>query len=408
MANKKVTLVRYCKTPTGWKRYPIVMGKNGQIRPEYALVHGIPTHLPEGCYQIRGYNGTRTIYTNVGTDAANALAALRRMTHIVIARESAALAGVKLEVESSDRLSTFKTGRPTLQDKKKEYIERQIIKGHHESAATVTVAIDNFLAATKCMYADQINEKSILTFYKHLRDIGNGDRTIHGKHVSLFAWLKWMKLDIKSLAERPPKFTKREVSVYHAADLKKFFRECNDYLTVVFETLLKTGMRYQEAMFLEWSNVDFRAKMIRVRERLADDDNGVVRIKDRAERSVPLPDDLAATLMAWRRSHPKCRLVLGTKYDTPNRKWLPALKRLVRRAGLNCGQCHSCRSKNECSLWKIHKFRGTYITTLHRNGVDARTIMKYTGHEDLETILLYLAAAEDAPMQKKINTIKWM
>jgi hypothetical protein len=34
--------------------------------------------------------------------------------------------------------------------------------------------------------------------------------------------------------------------------------------------------------------------------------------------------------------------------------------------------------------------------------------MQYTGHEDLETVLRYLAPAEGAETQTKINAIVWM
>ena len=35
MANKKATLVRLCKTPKGWRRYPVVIGGNGKLKPNY-------------------------------------------------------------------------------------------------------------------------------------------------------------------------------------------------------------------------------------------------------------------------------------------------------------------------------------------------------------------------------------
>jgi len=47
------------------------------------------------------------------------------------------------------------------------------------------------------------------------------------------------------------------------------------------------------------------------------------------------------------------------------------------------------------------------ITNLLRAGIDARTVMKYFGHDDLETILRYLAPAESAETQAKVNAIIW-
>jgi integrase len=79
----------------------------------------------------------------------------------------------------------------------------------------------------------------------------------------------------------------------------------------------------------------------------------------------------------------------------------------VSQAGLNCGHCVGCKEQNECERWYLHKFRATYTTNLLRSGVDARTVMKYTGHEDLATVMRYLSPAELPETQQKINAIDW-
>jgi len=174
------------------------------------------------------------------------------------------------------------------------------------------------------------------------------------------------------------------------------------YHRIVFEVLLKTGLRMQEAMYLEWHNFNFQSGTLTVRTK---DDLGFD-VKDRAERTLPIPADLIGELKVWKETHAG-RLVLGTSNDTPNWKWLPVLKRLARDAGLNCGHCRACRERKECERWYLHKFRATYTTNLLRAGIDVRTVMKYTGHADMETVLRYLSAAEGPDTQDKINSIAW-
>src|SRR6185437_14826311 len=175
------------------------------------------------------------------------------------------------------------------------------------------------------------------------------------------------------------------------------------YHRIVFEVLVKTGLRKQEAMFLEWHDINFNRGVMSVKEK---DDEGFV-IKDRAERTVPIPDDLLEHLKRWKEVHGG-RFVLGTMNDTPNWKWLDLLKRLARKAKLNCGHCQGCREQNECERWKLHKFRATYTTNLLRElKGDVRTVMAYTGHDDLETIMRYLAPAENEATREKINSIAW-
>ena len=195
------------------------------------------------------------------------------------------------------------------------------------------------------------------------------------------------------------RFTSRE-------EIKALFAACRTrYAKVVFKLLLQTGMRMQEAMHLGWHNVDFHAKVIRVRENR----KSGARIKDRAERSVPLTNDLAATLKAWRKVRPHAKLVVGTMADRPNKKWLQMLKRTAKTGGLTCGLCASCEATNgkECSRSYIHKFRATYLTRTLRSGIDPRTVMAFTGHEDLETVLRYLDPAGAEETQVTVSSIRW-
>ena len=66
MPNRKVTLVRLCKTESGWRRYPAVIGRNGRVRPNFVVVDGRQREYPEGRYQLRMYEGSRMIYRDVG------------------------------------------------------------------------------------------------------------------------------------------------------------------------------------------------------------------------------------------------------------------------------------------------------------------------------------------------------
>ena len=63
-------------------------------------------------------------------------------------------------------------------------------------------------------------------------------------------------MNTMALVERAPKSTKKAVGVFESGELKKFFDslEMPNHL-IVFEVLLKTGQRMQEAMFLDWHNL---------------------------------------------------------------------------------------------------------------------------------------------------------
>lgn len=394
MARQTVSLHYYCRTPQGWRRYPAAVGRNGKIRPHYAQVGKAQIQYEQGHYELRLTQDGKRVWQNVGEDAGIALAQREITTKRFKAKAAASDAGLKIEDAQQ---------RPRLADKAKAFRERQETRGKAESVITFDNVIAEFRTVAKVTYLDELTEDIIIRWYAALRKRGNSDRTINNKHTSLFGFLRWAGVNTKNLAERSPKYTEKAVEVYSTEELKTFFSSLKrDYHRIVFETLLKTGMRMQEAMFLEWHEINFARGTITVTEK---DDLGFV-IKDRAGRTLPIPADLAEHLKQWKEKHGG-RLVLGTSNDTPNWKWLPLLKRLVRQASLNCGYCQGCREQDECEHWYLHKFRATYTTSLLRAGIDTRTVMEYTGHANLATVLRYLSPAEGAETQNKINSIAW-
>jgi integrase len=82
------------------------------------------------------------------------------------------------------------------------------------------------------------------------------------------------------------------------------------------------------------------------------------------------------------------------------------LKRSARAAGLNCGRCAGCRKTQECQWWTIKRFRSTYTTSLLRK-VDPITVMAWTGHKDLATVMLYAAADKSDEAMDTVNAIDW-
>jgi integrase len=395
MADPKVSLYWTCKTSAGWKRYPAAWGRNGKVRPGYAQVGKAQLHFPAGHYELRYSKDRKTVWENVGENSVDAVTAMDALAATLRARVAAEEAGTTI-VEAP--------GRINLRSRADDYLQRQRDRGKNRGAETFETAIDEFLPIVKVRYADQLAEEHITRWYGALRAKKNSDRTIYNKHISVFGFLKWAGVSTKELAERAPTYTEKQPEAYRKQEMQQFFAfVTTPYHRMVFQMLLKTGMRMQEAMYLEWFQIDSENRILKVVERDADGK----RIKDGAERTLPLPADLIEQLKAWKETHGKRRYVLGTSNDTPNWKWLELLKRLARQAGLNCSHCPSCRERKECEHWYLHKFRATYTTNLLRAGIDARTVMEYTGHEDLATVLRYLSPAELPDTQEKVNAIDW-
>jgi integrase len=397
VANKKVTLLRYCKTESGWRRFPVVIGKTGKVRPDAVLANGQERIYPEGYYCIRTYEGNKPKYTNIGTDPTEALLLQQREEKLLTARDSAQEAGTEI-VEPTERKALRDWGTEFLYQKSLEpHRSRDTMDGYR-------VILKEFLAGCGVDSPDQIQAVDILRYCAGLDRQGLTARTRSNRFGSLCTFLRFCKLDVNDILTRETrrklsKFPKCEPTAYTQGDLERLLSVCDDYYRLLFIFLTNTGFRMQEAMHLTWADVSFVDSVVSVTRK-----PGVFEVKDYEERSVPLVPSLAIELLKWKERRQNNRLVFGTRTDRPNNHWLEYLKVFATKAGLNCGACAGCKKDvPECQKYRIHKFRATYATRLLRNGVDVRTVQKLLGHSSLDSTLRYLQPAMGRAMQESVS-----
>ena len=398
MANQKVTLLWTCKTERGWRRYPVVLNKRGQIRKGVVIIEGQEGQYPEGHFELRLYEGSKPIIKNIGPDAAEAQLAHERETNFLAARNAASAAGLDLEVRSD---------RKSLAQLKEEFLTVKTLEPHrsNDAGATYRIVLDEFLQVCTKLYTDQVDAVDVLRYCDGVEKRGLTERTRSNRFTALKTFLRFCGVDPKSILTREQlkklkKFTRKEVEVYSQQELDTLIATTpKEGYRLLWEFLLKTGFRMAEAMHLEWGDIDLENNTVTVR---ANPHWGFTP-KDSEERSVPLINGLGEKLKAWHAKNPTTRLVFGTRSDQPNNKMLPKLKRFVRLAGLNCNHCSTCKEKGECERFWLHKFRSTYATRLLQSGVDVRTVQKLLGHSDLDSTLRYLQPAKGQVVQDKVN-----
>jgi integrase len=394
MANAKVALLWYCKTEKGWRRFPVVLGKNNRVKPGFVLVDGVLVSYPEGRYETRSYQGSKAIYKRAGTNAADALAARDREVSLLRVKDAAPSAGVQIIEE---------TGRVYLRRAANEFVKDAEQRQAMEAMMKNQLLTDEFIGVTRLTFADEVTREDVFRFYKGLRERGCGDRTVANNAARLKSFFRFAKMDL-SILPPAPKYDDKLPTIYTPDELRAILAAADPHMRLVIELGLTLGLRDQELMHLEWVDVQRESNVVRVTSK----PEWGFRIKDSEERDIPTSAELLARLKAWREQYPNTRLVVGTKTDRPDGKLLRTLKRLAKRAGLNCGVCEGCRTTlGECQRWTLHKFRRTYATTLLRNGVDLATVQKYMGHSDLASTMRYLRGATGAESQAKINAIKW-
>lgn len=154
------------------------------------------------------------------------------------------------------------------------------------------------------------------------------------------------------------------------------------YYSICFMTMYMAGLRDDEAKRLEWSDIDFKRKSIRVMG------------KGSNERNVSLLDELAEVLVMLRDWHD--RYALKTTYVLVNPETgdrMGDIRKAITRAKKRTGI-----TKNITP----HKLRHAYATHLLENGADIRMVQVLLGHMDIRTTQIYTHVA----MQTKHQAAK--
>lgn len=394
MANLSVSLlIRYKDSNGKWRRSPAARGKNGRVRPGFAQLKEEQVAVSPYMYDLRVHEGRVSKYVPVGAVAADADAERVRRGKVMGARSLAEEAGIKLEESGEER--------EALRVAATRYIKDAEARGATEAAMQARLVLDEFQLVCRRSYVDEIQREDILHFHEALRARRCAPRTVANKHKRLRSFLLFVKVDREIIppvprydVELPTIYTKQQVSAaLHAADA---------YMRIAISLALKCGLRDQEVAHLEWRDIDWHDAVLRVRSKAAYG----FRVKDSEERDIPIPDDLLKELDAWRGQNADAALVLGGKGDKPNRHLLRDLKRMAKKAGLNCGVCDGCASPiKECREWTLHKFRRTYCTTLLRSRIDLRTVQSFMGHADMTSTMRYLRPASSKEVREKMNAV---
>jgi integrase len=400
MATLTATLVIRFKTEDGkWKYAAPAKSANGRLSPGCALLpDGTTLKVQDYGYYVRHYEDRKPKYILAGTNVHQAETMRRQTEERLSAIKTAQQVGVKVEVEQT---------RKTLAASAAEYVKDARDRGATEATLQAESVTAEFIKVARKTYVDEIDRQDVLAFHKALRKRGCGDRTVANKHARLKSWFLFAGVD-RSIMPPAPKYEEALPTIYELDTISTLLgqaeAEGDAHLHLLIQVAHKTGLRDKELMHLEFSDINWRESTLRVRGK----SKWGFKVKDSEQRDVPVPADIAAELMSWREKRQGKTLVLGTDSDQPNYKMLRAVKRLAKRAGLNCKHCPGCKSSNnECREFSLHKFRRTYITTLLRRGFDLRTVQAYAGHADLTSTMRYLRPASAKEVHERLNAMEW-
>jgi len=363
-----------------------VQNKNRTLREGYALIGGRPEAHPEGVYYLRYLRGKKRVWQAVDANADAATRALRNTEHDLHA------------VSLGRQAQPSNPASPAPDILLNDAIESYLTDVRRFRMKKTVAAYQRILGILRDRYQDRslgsISREDLLNHRAGLEAHGLSPRTVFNHLDRIKTFLRAQGIVGLLKSGDMPAYDEPEVEAYDADQLEKLFAAAEPEERLLFDFFLKTGFREQEVMFASWKNVDFRGKVVKVRSK---PDLGF-RIKDKEERSVPVPDDLIAALAARKKQSTSTFIFPGSN-NNPNGHFLRLLKQVAFRTGLNCGECknkkgQTCRTRPICREWGLHKFRKTFATMHSEAGVPVPTIQRWLGHSDLATTLRYLAIAD--------------
>jgi integrase/recombinase XerD len=181
---------------------------------------------------------------------------------------------------------------------------------------------------------------------------------------------------------------KYRLSALHVVGI--LFAACDAEERLWYEFFMMTGEREQEVMYTYWTDINFKASIVRVSHK---PERGWTP-KAYKEREIPIPAKLATSLRAWKAKAEKtCDLVFPTSGCKVKMNFLDDLKAVAQRA-----------EQNPEEFW-LHKFRATFATRCLWAGVDLRTVQQWLGHSDMESTMRYLKPSRSQQVRDKVNEI---
>ena len=243
----------------------------------------------------------------------------------------------------------------------------------------------------------RITPLSVERYVSHEIEAGSAVKSVYNYLVLLNTLFRYamrhgaVTVNPVALIDRPKRRPTTDIRYLTTGELQTLLEQVpSDILgpteRVVYLTAALTGLRRGELVALEWKDIDFGARLIRVRRTFSHGRVGPLKTH-RSSRSVPLAARVAEALSAHRERSLFCGrhdLVFahpgtGKLYDPSKLR-----KRFVRaaeRAGLKGT--------------RFHDLRHTFGTELAAAGAPMRSIQAWMGHVDFPTTSIYVDYAPE-------------
>lgn len=205
--------------------------------------------------------------------------------------------------------------------------------------------------------------------------------------------LKWglVARNVATLVESP-RAERPEVQFMLPDHARKFLKAIEgDCLEALFSTALAMGLRQGEALGLRWEDVDFDARVLRVRYSLQriQGDLQLTELKTRnSRRDLPLTDAVIARLRAHRSQQLQEKLLAGSRWQDSGLVFTTTIGTPLDARNV-IRQYHAILEKAKLRRYRFHELRHSCASLLLVQGVPLKTISDILGHSQIRVTADY-------------------
>ena len=217
-----------------------------------------------------------------------------------------------------------------------------------------------------------------------------------------------------------------EIKVYTPEERKVMQKRiASTNVQICYYIGLNTGVRVSECFALQWTDIDFERKRIKINKQLRFEDRKwcFTPLKTKSSyREIDISDNFIAFLQALRERQEKNKALYGDAYHSKNIVWDRRIKNQDKRTEIsdfiNIKQNGSMMTsdsekflariiKNDCGIpFKFHNLRHTYATVLAESGINPRYVQEQLGHAKLEFTLRYYTHVTDIMGKKAMEAVQ--
>ncbi|HKM90300.1 MAG TPA: tyrosine-type recombinase/integrase [Candidatus Acidoferrales bacterium] len=200
-----------------------------------------------------------------------------------------------------------------------------------------TLHLNEFLLfiGRKKKYLDEIGADDLRGFMAFMHKKGHQGKTQYNRVLTVLFLLKRNGIPNPLPWDDMPTIEEDPAIPYTPDELQAVFAAMDGEERARYSFFLGTAARDQEVKFAAWTDIDFHARIFRIRKK----DDVEFYPKNHEARDIPIPESLVKALQARKKNPPHDRWIFVNEDGSPDGHFLRKLKRITLKAGLNCGHC---------------------------------------------------------------------